>query len=230
MVGIIGRIAGFRPGAPPGTVEKIFGWFGIVILGGMVLGICLCAGLMDWAVSSAMFRNPQFAQQQTPQPKPIRPEWDDKQMQVTYLSDMQEFNVRVGFGTFGKKGKLGYRVAYGDVIQVDGKKYANAISTHPPSRGISQASYRLQGQAKLFKAWCAISDADDNFQRPASPATFRVLGDGVLLWASPAVTGNRQTQACRISVEGVDTMELQIHCHGSHHSVRGVWLEPQVLR
>ena len=223
LVGIIGRIAGFRPGSPPGTVEKVFGWFGIVLLGGIMLGICACAGLMDFAVNSAIMRI-------QPQPKFIRPEWDDKQMQLTYLSNMQEFNAQVGWGSFGKKGKLGYQVAYGDEVQVDGKKWPNAISAHPPSHNASRVSYRLQGNAKLFKAWCALSDGDGGFQRPDSPATFRVFGDGILLWASPQVRTFKQIEECRISVEGVDTLELQIHCHGHFGNVRAVWLEPHVLR
>jgi hypothetical protein len=143
---------------------------------------------------------------------------------------MQEFNAQVGWGSFGKKGKLGYHVANGDDILVDGKKWPNAISAHPPSNGASRVSYRLQGNAKLFKAWCAFSDIDNNFQHPEAPATFRVFGDGVLLWASPQVRANKQIEECRFSVEGVDTLELQIFCHGRFGNVRGVWLEPHVLR
>jgi hypothetical protein len=240
LVGIIGRIAGFRPGSQPGTVEKVFGWFGIVILGGMILGICLIGGLVDWGISSALQNMPQFAQ---PQPKFIRPEWDDKKMQLTYLSDMQEFDTFVGWGTFGKKGKLGYRCVYGEDVQVDGKKWPNALSAVPPSFSASRVSYlavppsfsasrvsyRLGGTAKLFKAWVAFSDEDPPF-RPESAATFQVYGDGVLLWNSPLVRVNKQIEECRISVEGVDTLKLQVHCQGSNGSVRAVWLVPHVLR
>jgi NPCBM/NEW2 domain len=231
LVGIIGRIAGFRPGSQAGTVEKVFGWFGIVVLTGLILGICLVAGVVDWGVTSAMMQNPQFANQFQPPPqaKPIPAHWNDKQMQLTYLADMQEFNVNVGWGNFGKKGKLGYRCGYGEDVQVDGKKWPNALSAHPPSFGVSRVSYRLQGNAKLFKTWCAFSDPDAGF-RPESQATFHVFGDGVLLWSSAPVRLNKQIEECRISVEGVDTMELQVQCPGLHGSVRAVWLEPHVLR
>jgi hypothetical protein len=37
-------------------------------------------------------------------------------------------------------------------------------------------------------------------------------------------------ESCRISVEGVDVMELQVHCPGHFGNVRAVWLEPQLFR
>src|SRR5947209_9217881 len=54
LVGIIGRIAGFRPGSKPGTVETVFGWFGIIALGGIMVGGCVIAGLIDYAVATAV--------------------------------------------------------------------------------------------------------------------------------------------------------------------------------
>jgi hypothetical protein len=142
---------------------------------------------------------------------------------------MQEFNTFVGYGTFGKKGKLGYRCGYGDEVQVDGKKWPNALSTHPPNRGAARVSYRLGGGFKLFKTWCALSDPDPPFH-PECPAVFQVHGDGVLLWVSRPVNMNKQIEECRIGVEGVDTLELQVHVQGTHGSVRAVWLEPHILR
>lgn len=230
FVGIIGRLAGFRPGSQAGTVEKVFGWFGLVFLGGIMLGICLVAGLIDWGVSTALENNPHFMQNQTPQPKPIPAHWDEKKMQTIYLSDMQEFNTLVGWGNFGKKGKLGYQCAYGDNVQVDGKRWPNAISAVPQSFGFSRVSYRLDRNAKLFKTWAALSDTDAPFHRPESPATFRLFGDGVCLWASTPVRQNKQIEECRISVENVDTLELQVQCQGTNGNVRAVWLEPQILR
>ena len=237
LVGIIGRVAGFRPGSKPGTGETVFGWFGIVFLSSLMLGMCVIAGLIDWGVSSIVDRvqnphpNPinQPALDFKPTPKPIPAAWNEATMTKTFLSDMQEFNPRVGWGNFGKKGKLGYPLPIGDNIRVDNKYYPNSISMHPPSTDHSSVTYRLDRQMKLFKAWAAYNDTEHPNLNPESLATFVVLGDGVCLWASnPLQKGIMET--CRISVEGVDVMELQVHCPGHFGNVRAVWLEPQLFR
>jgi hypothetical protein len=247
FVGIIGRIAGFRPGSPPGAVEKVFGWFGIVFLGGLMLGICMVGWLIDWGVTTVVensqnrpfnqprpFKQPPNFNQpppvaQKPTPKPIPKEWDEENMQPTFLADLQEFNVRVGWGTFGKKGSLGYRTAYGDRVKVNDKAYPNALSMVPLSFNMSTVSYRLDRTAKLFKASVAYSDPDHPNHNPHSAATFKVLGDGVYLWGSnPMQKG--VIEDCRISVEDVDVLELQVQCPGGNGNVRAVWLDPQILK
>ena len=231
LVGIIGRIAGFRPGSKPSTAENVFGWFGIVFLTGIMLGICVVAGLIDWGVSTAMERGPGW-QGNVPlvaTPRPIPADWNDANMQKTFLSDMPEFNARVGWGAFGKRGKLGYHVGGTDNIRVANKFYPNSLSMHPPSRGLSTVSYRVNRSSKLYKAWGALTDTEG--QNPDSAATFVVLGDGLCLWISqPLNRAGTMTEECRINVEGVSTLELQVHCPGNHSHVRGVWLEPHVFR
>jgi hypothetical protein len=231
LVGIIGRIAGFRPGSKPSTTETVFGWFGILFLTGIMLGICVVAGLIDWGVSTAMERGPGWPQNGNlvATPRPIPANWDEANMQKTFLSDMPEFNARVGWGSFGRRGKLGYNVGAIDTIRVNSKFYPNSISMHPPSRSFSTVSYRLNGNTKLFKGWGALSDTEG--QNPDSAATFVVFGDGVCLWISqPLNRAGTMTEECRVNVEGVNTLELQVHCPGNFSHVRGAWLEPQAFR
>jgi len=237
LVGIIGRVAGFRPGSKPGTGETVIGWFGIVFLSSIMLGMCVIAGMIDWGVSSVVDRvqNPQqnpinqHALDFKPTPKPIPAGWTEENMARTFLSDMQEFNARVGWGNFGKNGKLGYDLPIGDNIRVDNKFYPNSLSAHPPSNGHSSVSYRLGRKMKLFKAWAAYNDKEHAHLDPETLATFVVLGDGVCLWASSPLQKGVM-ESCQISVEGVDVMELQVHCPGSFGNVRAVWLEPQLFR
>lgn len=254
LVGIIGRIAGFRPGSQPGPVEKAFGWFGIVFLTMMMFGICVVAGFVDWVVGTTVENVQQHRAQnpppfnpgpfnppnnppikpapvrKNPAPKPIRPEWDDAKMEKRYLSEMQEFGVQVGWGTFGKKGKLGYFVGNGGDIRVAGQLSPNGISMHPPSNGSSIVKYRLNRDYMLYTAEMGLSDTENPFFTPGSPATFEVYGDGTLLWMSNPMQRITEKQACRLSVEGVEILELQVHCSGSHSHVRAVWLEPYVLK
>jgi hypothetical protein len=246
LVGIIGRIAGFRPGSKPGPVETVFGWFGIIILGGVMLGICLFAGLIDYMVASIVERgpgfihdNPPFAQpppfgnppppnqkpeiRQKPRPLPIRAKWVDAKMEKTFLGDLQEIAPRVGWGNFGKNG---YDVFGNSEIRVNGKPSPNGISMHPPSHGHSSVRYRLTREQKLFVAAAALTDTENPGFRPQTAATFCVIGDGRLLWMSDPIGQSGASQSCRLSVERVDMLELQIHCPGGHSHVRGVWLEP----
>jgi NPCBM/NEW2 domain len=233
LVGIIGRIAGFRPGTPPGPVEKVFGWFGIIVLGGIMLGMCLIAGLIDWGIATIAENGPGGFQPPNninlvANPRPIPANWNDANMQKTFLSDLQEFNARVGWGTFGKTGRLGYHVGGSDVIRVNAKPYSNAISMHPPSRSFSTVSYQLGRNQKIFQAWAALNDTEGWV--PDSAATFAAFGDGVCLWVSQPNNRAGTMEECRINVEGVDVMELQVHCPGHHGNVRGVWLEPHLFR
>jgi hypothetical protein len=237
LLGIIGRIAGFRPGSKVGGVEMTFGWVGILFLGVLMLGICLIGGLVDYFIFNSVWpaaanqphRPGQPLLRPIATPKPIPADWNEAAMKATYLSDMQEFDVRVGWGAFGKNGNLGYVLPGGDRVKVDGKEYPKAISPHPPTNGHSTVKYRFGGLAKLFKATAAFTDFDNNFQQPATNPTFEVWGDGVLLWSSTPLRRG-EVQNCRISIQGVDVLELQIHCPGSHSHVRAVWLEPHVLR
>jgi hypothetical protein len=243
--GIVGRLAGFRKGPPVSGSEKAFGWIGIIILGSIMVGLCVGAGLIDWAVADFASRlpnddfinlqpQPQPFQQPAvliqPTPKPIRPEWTDEKMEVSFLSDMQEQNVRVGWGTFGKQGKLGYFVHNNDLVKVDAKHFEHAISMHPPNFGHSTVQYRLKRAYKLFRADAALGDVEQPHFRAESTARFHVLGDGQLLWLSDPLQQNGSKQHCRVSVEDVDVLELQIHCPGTHGHVRGVWLDPYVLK
>src|SRR5688572_9322624 len=89
FLGLIGRVTGLRPGRKPGEAETVFGWIGAVVLGGIVLGICIIAGLIDFAVSSVVHH----VEQQQPQPRPIAANINDDKLARSYLSNMAEFNV-----------------------------------------------------------------------------------------------------------------------------------------
>lgn len=144
---------------------------------------------------------------------------------------LPETNAKVGYGHFGKHGMLGYRIASGDVITVDNKKYAEAISMAPGHFTYSTVTYRLDGTAKVFRSAIAVNDLDQrNELGPATPLTFKVLGDGALLWRSQPVTKVATTQQFRLNVAGVTTLELQVHCPGRYNNARAVWLDPCVLK
>jgi hypothetical protein len=146
-----------------------------------------------------------------------------------HLCDLEEFGVIVGFGgSLGKKGKLGYRLeAIADPpITVNGKHFENGLSSHPPNFGEAVVKYRLGKTAQEFRTRVALNDSA---LRVASPLTFTVFGDGKELWSSKPVQRNKEVQDCRVSVAGVDVLELHVRCPGDNTYAHAVWLDPYIV-
>jgi hypothetical protein len=172
------------------------------------------------------------APDEKPAPVPIPPGWKDADMKRTWLSDMDEFDARVGWGRFGKKGMLGYGVNPGEAdspITVNGQRDPQGISMAPSAALVSTVKYRLGRQQKLFKASVACNDLPPGWGGPAAPMTFKVRCDGRLLWVSDPVRLVGRKQDVTLNVFGVDVLELQVQC-GNGDCARAVWLDPQVLK
>ena len=89
--------------------------------------------------------------------KDPNPAWNEATMAKTWLSDIPESNVRVGWGRYGKNGKLGYEPG-GDPnkdadILMDGQPFTKSISFHPPDSANppcnSGTAHQLPGKQKL---------------------------------------------------------------------------------
>jgi len=65
---------------------------------------------------------------------------------------------------------------------------------------------------------------------PRSPLTFKVVGDGKVLWASKPVARVRQVERCQVRVTGIQVLRLEVECPGSNHRAHAVWLEPRLER
>jgi hypothetical protein len=175
-------------------------------------------------------------------PPPARPPRSDRN--VRYLSDMDEFDVKVTEGPpgvlrFAKKGNLGYgegdpRYGFGH-IRANGKESPNGLSMCPDSDTYARVKYRLGKTAKTFLTSVALNDSAGGAGRPPgegripTPLTFQVLGDGKVLWKSKPVDIARNVQECRVDVSGVEVLELRIVCPGSGVNAQAVWLEPRLL-
>jgi hypothetical protein len=167
-----------------------------------------------------------------PKPRLINPGWKDNDFKATWLSDMDEFDAKVGWGQFGKKGKLGYSTKAGEVnspIMFNGQPNPQGISMAPAGNDPSSVKYRLGHTYKLFKASVACNDLDPGENGPHQPMTFKVYGDGELLWVSEPVSKVGVKQDVRLGVFGVDVLELRVQC-GDGNSARAIWLDPQVLK
>lgn len=147
------------------------------------------------------------------------------QSKRTYLSDMQELDARVGYGTFAKKGQLGFEANKMRDIRVGGVAYANGLSLHPPNNGFSNVRYRLDKTAQTLHAEVAINDSSSG---PQSALVFEVVGDGKSLWRSQPLQVKNKKIECQADVAQVDMLELRITCLGGSAMAHGVWLDPYV--
>jgi WD40 repeat protein len=154
-----------------------------------------------------------------------------------FLSDMQEFEVRVSEGRFGKKGALGYSAGNppNSRILVNKKQSPNGISMCPSSQKYASAKYSLKGSATSFVGTVALNDSAGGAGKPPgignipTPLTFQILGDGSLIWKSKPVDQARDPQDFSVNVTDVDVLELRVDCPGSYVNAQAVWVEPYVL-
>jgi hypothetical protein len=151
---------------------------------------------------------------------------DESEWNKHFLCDLKEFDAKVGFGVFGKAGKLGYDVDGNGDVMFNGAKALKAISMHPEEGRFSTVKYSLDKKALFFKSTVGLHETKD---RSATPLTFEVLGDGKSLWKSGAIKEQRETDECLVDVSKVDVLELRIYCPGSFWSARGIWVNPQLM-
>jgi hypothetical protein len=144
---------------------------------------------------------------------------------VVYLTDLQEFDVRMGPWTLGKHGILGD--PYDHRIVVNSVESPHGIGMHPtPAREGSAACYALGGKAAVFKGAVAYND----YEGPCGPGRFWVLGDGKVLWRSETVRTRKSTQAFSVDVSGVRVLEIQARGESNVDGSHGVWLEPRLFK
>jgi serine/threonine protein kinase len=152
-----------------------------------------------------------------------------KEQQATYLSDLPEIDPSVGFGKFGKKGQLGFgeRPPEQDRIKVKGVPSPNGLSMHPPENGDSRTAYQIGRQYHSFQGTAAI---DDSAGTSGAHLVFLVLGDGKELWRSNPLRQPGEKHECKVSIQGVDRLELRVRCTGTHVCAHAVWLEPLLTK
>jgi hypothetical protein len=113
----------------------------------------------------------------------------------------------------------------------------HALYMVPPPSGKSYVIYVLNGKYRVFSATPALGLPPDAVSAQAnkkrgwrgaafSPITFRVLGDGKLLWESRPIQKSGDGQACEVAVQGIEKLELQVVCSGSSNAAWALWVEP----
>ena len=96
--------------------------------------------------------------------------------------------------------------------------------------------YRLLG-IELFEANLDVIQSaadrqmalDPGGGQPDSPLTFKLLGDGRVLWQSKPINRRGVAQECSARIRGVRILRLEVFCPGRHDKARAVWVDPRVI-
>lgn len=142
-----------------------------------------------------------------------------------YLSDLEEFDVKSGPWPFMKNGHHGEGGKW--TITVKGKQSHKGLSMAPPSDGSSRARYRLGKQAVALETSAAL---DDQATTVFGAVTFEVVGDGTVLWKSTPLRARGMPEHCRVSLKGVEVLELRATVQGSYFGAQAVWIDPVIFR
>lgn len=90
----------------------------------------------------------------------------------------------------------------GHPMFLDGKRYTAGIGTHAKSR----FKVELGGNAESFLATVGVDDEVDE----RGSVTFKVIGDGRLLWESGIMRGGQTPRAVNVPLAGVRVLELVV--------------------
>ena len=158
---------------------------------------------------------------------------------VTYLDDVNEAEFKVHVGSLGKHGETSLKAPDVQRCRLGGKVLRHALAMHPPKNGAAFAVYNLGGKYNSFHATAALNtpDANDGLANAKaagyngnakSPVTFRVIGDGELLWESKPLQKLGDSQKCEVSVAVVEQLKLEVVAAGPENFAWAFWGEPRV--
>ena len=142
---------------------------------------------------------------------------------VLYLDDLPISDSHVGWGTLGKRGRMGYEAPNGsDVLLFRGNPVKHSLSTHPDHRRPAFAEIELPVEATPFESILFLAKNSN------SPVMFRVLGDGRELFRSPPMSQVGSEFPCRIPLAGVRKLRLEVHAEDLPWNGYTFWVEPRV--
>ncbi len=133
------------------------------------------------------------------------------------LDSIKPIQGRVGYGSLGLRGSLGYEDR---AVTVGGVHYSRALSSHPPARLL----YHLGGKASSFQCHVALND---DVKAGASYADFTVLADGREVAGVTGVWAGDEPRELACDLTGAELLELVVStdkwefCHA-------VWLDPAI--
>jgi hypothetical protein len=150
---------------------------------------------------------------------------------AVYLCDLKEEDYHVGFGDLGRNGQLGYGVGGNSALTkalLNGKELLHSLSLHPPTKGMAYITFKIDGEYRTLHGEVALADGDG--RSAATPITFRVVGDGNVLWTSKPMTKPKSPEKLKVRLSGIQILRLEIDCPGDFVRAHAIWVEPQIIQ
>ncbi len=114
---------------------------------------------------------------------------------------------------------------------IGGIRYDHCLWAGPPYGRKEKRSahylFKLDGSYREFQGVAGIVDGP---KQPENPLTFRVVGNGKLLWQSRPIKKRGEVQPFRVSISGVLTLQLYVDCPGSRARAHAVWASPVISK
>ncbi|MCH8045262.1 MAG: NPCBM/NEW2 domain-containing protein [Planctomycetes bacterium] len=143
-----------------------------------------------------------------------------------YLDDLKEVSHKALF--FGKNGATGYPRVSVSRCKFRGVNLTHAIALHPRTKSSAHIIYDLGGKySSLLTGVGIIEGAGVD---SSSPLTFKVYGDGKILWQSRPLQKRNDGQDCKISIRGVRQLKLEVNCPGILNGAHAAWINPVISK
>ncbi len=139
-----------------------------------------------------------------------------KATNIQYLIDIEPAEVNNILG--GIKPRTTYSK---QPIIIDGITYSNGFTTHPPSEGLGEVIYNINGMFSSFETKVAVFGN--------GTVKFSVIGDTNTLYISPVITQPRGAYPVSVDVTGVNQLKLVVDNVEYNWSDHAVWCDPKLI-
>ncbi len=113
-------------------------------------------------------------------------------------------------------------------LHINSTPYHRGLCLHAIDNGTAMVSYAIDKRFRWLTGGVAINDQNDAGQ--PTPLTYRILGDGRMLWESPALQERGKIIYFDVSVAGVNRLELQVDCPGWNGRGHSAFIDPRLSR
>jgi hypothetical protein len=134
-----------------------------------------------------------------------------------FLDSLPPLCFSVGYGGLGTTGALGYE---GKAVQVLGKRYTHALSTHAPAR----LRYRLDGRFRSLRCYAALNDDVPTGQ---AHGDFQIFADERRIATAFGVTSGQEPREMIADLSGAQEVELVV-TSGRWENSHTIWLNPEL--
>ena len=112
-------------------------------------------------------------------------------------------------------------------LSFKGKTLLHGLWAHPPANNSSShRAYQLDKGFRTLHGDVGVMTGGS----PATPLTFRIVGDGKVLWQSKPLQQADVAIPFRVNVAKVTKLELYVDCPGSCGIAWAIWVDPMVER